>query len=316
VSLRTELLEKYQIRKTKAQKTEFIEYVKGFAAKNGYSARIEGKGNEVRNIVIGDIDSAKVIYTAHYDTPPVMLVPNFITPKNFLIYFVYQMLIVVALLAPAFAAMYLVRQLLPDSEPLSLLLFILIYYAEMLLLLFGPANKHTANDNTSGVATVLGIAERLSGRELPAAFVLFDQEETGLVGSRSFSKAHKGSLDGKLIVNFDCVSDGSKMLFVFRKGAREDLELLRAAYPSVDGIDSSMETKGVFYPSDQASFKRAVGVAAFTEGPMGILYTSRIHTPRDTVFDERNIDYLIDGSEELATLFSETDGPVLINREK
>ena len=85
------LLPQYEIRKTKAQKTAFIEMLRGV-----YGERLrveeEKKGMKSRNIVLGDPDKAKVICTAHYDTCAVLPFPNFITPKNFLVYLLYQAL--------------------------------------------------------------------------------------------------------------------------------------------------------------------------------------------------------------------------------
>ena len=84
------IFEKYQIRKTKKQKTEFISFVKGKAESLGYTCEIENGSFGARNIVVGDPKKAKVVYTAHYDTCPRLPFPNFITPKNFLIYLLYQ----------------------------------------------------------------------------------------------------------------------------------------------------------------------------------------------------------------------------------
>ena len=89
-----EILEKYQVRKTKKQKTAFIEYVKKTAELAGYDFKVEKGAFGARNIVIGDPDSAKVLYTAHYDTCARLPFPNFITPKNILVYLMYQLLIV------------------------------------------------------------------------------------------------------------------------------------------------------------------------------------------------------------------------------
>lgn len=302
MSIGSNLLEKYQIRKTKAQKTAFIEYVKGFAANLGYPLEIKGKGDSVRNIVIGNLERAEVVYTAHYDTPPVMILPNFITPKNFLIYLAYQLFLVALMLVlplgAALALKYTVFNGVGSFVPL--LVFLLLYYAELYLMMYGPANKHNANDNTSGVATVLGIMERLAGKNLDVAFVLFDCEERGLLGSKMLAKQKKNIMKDKLVVNFDCVSEGDKMLFAVRKGAVGDLDLLRSSFASRSGIECLCESRGVFYPSDQSSFKRGVGVASLRRGMLGVLYTSRIHTPRDTVFDEGNIEFLVSGSERLA----------------
>ena len=91
-----EIFDKYQIRKTKKQKTAFISYVEKLCEDWKLPCRIEKGALGTRNIVVGDIESAKVVYTAHYDTCPVLPFPNFITPKSFWIYLLYQLVIVIA----------------------------------------------------------------------------------------------------------------------------------------------------------------------------------------------------------------------------
>ena len=93
------LLDRYQIRKTGKQKTEFMEFVRTFAEARGYSCSVEKGAFGVRNIVVGDPDAAKVVFGAHYDTCAVLPFPNFITPKHFGIYLLYQLLLVVGMLA-------------------------------------------------------------------------------------------------------------------------------------------------------------------------------------------------------------------------
>ena len=78
------VFEKFHVRKSKKQKDGFIDYIKEFAKKEGYSCRVEKGSFGARNIVIGDPARAKAIYTAHYDTCARLPFPNFITPKNFL----------------------------------------------------------------------------------------------------------------------------------------------------------------------------------------------------------------------------------------
>ena len=84
------VFEKYQVRKTKKQKNAFIEYISSLSTKNGYSTHVEKGILGARNIIVGDPEKAKVIYTAHYDTCARLPLPNFITPKSFLIYLLYQ----------------------------------------------------------------------------------------------------------------------------------------------------------------------------------------------------------------------------------
>ena len=52
----------------------------------------------------------------------------------------------------------------------------------------GKPNKHTANDNTSGVITLLELMNRLSPEQKErTAFVFFDNEENGMLGSAFFA---------------------------------------------------------------------------------------------------------------------------------
>ena len=125
-------------------------------------------------------------------------------------------------------------------------------------------------------------------------FVFFDNEENGLLGSAFFRKLHKKELGGKLILNFDCVSDGDEILLVVNKAARKKYGgRLEAAFPGTDEKTVHMEkSSSAMYPSDQAGFPLSVAVAAMKKLPLLGLYLDRIHTGRDRVFDERNIEYL------------------------
>lgn len=305
------VFEKYEIRKTKKQKTAFIEYIQTVAKENGYACTVESDKKSVRNIVIGSPEKAKVIYTAHYDTCPVMPFPNFITPKNFLIYLLYQLLVtVIFMLVPAFAMQYVSHRIFTAAgiDPtLSLWVFEITLFSILFFIMFGPANKHTANDNTSGVTALLDLMIAMP-EELRAyaAFVFFDCEETGLVGSSAFAKKHKEA-HLKPLVNFDCVSDGNHILFAMRKDAVTYASMLKEAFPENESCKVEILSKGVFYPSDQAKFKKGIGVAALKKSKHGgILYMDRIHTKHDTVYREENIDFLTKGAIRLTEIMSNT----------
>ena len=108
----------------------------------------------------------------------------------------------------------------------------------------------------------------------------------------------------KLLVNFDCVSDGDDFLFVLSRKARKGYsEALRAAFAEYPGKKLHFEsTLSAFYPSDQANFPAGVGVAALRKKPVLGLYVSRIHTPKDTVLQEENLVYLAEGAKKLLSL--------------
>lgn len=300
------IFEKHEVRKTKKQKAAFMEFTRSFCEQNGYAFSTEKGSFGAKNIVIGDPKTAKIIYTAHYDTCARTPFPNFITPKNFLIYFLYQLIVsLVFMIAPVGLATYLwslAIDAMNVSEDIRPLVMLLGFYAALFgitfLLMAGPANRRTANDNTSGVTTLFDIMKGLPDeKKEEVCFILFDLEEMGLRGSKGFAARHKNEMKTKLLVNFDCVSDGDHMLFVLKKGAKAHKDAFEKAFPSTGKMHTEVVTRGVFYPSDQANFPMGVGVAALKKSAKtGVLYMDRIHTMRDTVYQEDNISYLVNGA--------------------
>lgn len=307
------VLEKYQIRKSSKQKTEFIEFVKKYSEENGYDCKIEKGALGARNIVVGDTEKADVVYTAHYDTCPVLPFPNFITPKKFSIYLLYQVVVTLGILLATVVLGTFVRVLigviatlanidLESIQPFAPFIAYICLISIYLLMLNGPANKHTANDNTSGVVTLLEIMRKIpEDKRENAAFIFFDLEESGLFGSMGYASKHKDQKKDKLIVNFDCVSDGNNILLVVRNGARKDKDKLQKYFVGNEEFNVEIADKGVFYPSDQAIFNRGVGVASLKYSKkLKTLYMDKIHTKNDTVFEEKNIEFLSDCAVALA----------------
>ena len=297
-AIKNTIFEQYEVRKSRKQKTAFIEYITRVCAENNIPVTVEKKGRN-RNIVMGaSPENSLRVLTAHYDTCAVMPFPNFLTPKNFFIYLVYQILICLVMFLPGIVAASLLSWLGYDTvAPMSFSVCCLLMCA---LLMFGPANKHTANDNTSGVVTVLNIMLSMSPEEREkTCFVLFDNEETGLLGSGAFATMHKKTMKTKPLINFDCVSDGD-YLFIKLPKKEKDTDLansLNAALESAAsaaGMTVECGTKGL-YPSDQANFKRGIAVAAFNKAKWCGLYLDKIHTPKDKVFNERNIECITTG---------------------
>ncbi len=293
------LLEKFMVRKSKTEKSAFIDWVKDELKDSGYEVNVEKGSFGVRNIVIGDIEKAKVVYTAHYDTCAVMPVPNFITPTNFFIYLLYQLLLVLVIFLVSFGVAFGLALVIPVLENFIYEIYLVCMFGILLLMMFGPANKNTVNDNTSGTLTILEMIMNMPIKDREkVAFVLFDLEEGGLLGSSAFASKHKKILKEKLLINFDCVSDGDKLLFIFNKKAKGHEALLKDVYTSTDDVISQMVTKGAFYPSDQANVPVGVGVCSVIRGKK-FEYIDKIHTNKDTVCRDENIKYLVDKSIEL-----------------
>jgi Zn-dependent M28 family amino/carboxypeptidase len=178
----------------------------------------------------------------------------------------------------------------------------------MWLLVAGPANPHTVNDNTSGVVTLLSIMESLPSEfRSEVAFVFFDLEEVGLVGSSSFAATHKAILKDKLLVNFDCVSDGETMLFCLKKKTHPFSSVIERAFISDETVSVEIAKNGFVYPSDQMMMPCGIGVAALKKTKKGILYMDKIHTKNDTVFREENIEFLTKGAVALVSLLGQDE---------
>ena len=109
-------------------------------------------------------------------------------------------------------------------------------------------------------------------------------------------------MKNRLLLNFDCVSDGNNMLFVLRGGAKAHRKAIEKAFMAKDGFNVEVADKNVFYPSDQVNFPCGVGVSSLRSTKNGLLYMNRIHTSRDVIYQEENIEFFKNGAIELPTL--------------
>lgn len=285
------ILEHYQVRKTKKQKQAFIDLMRQHYPQLQLQ---EGGFPQCRNIIIGDIESADIVLTAHYDTCAWLPFPNFIAPKNPLLSVLYSIVLVV----PMVVAVFLLNQLLSLVNAdywVHYWVSLAAYLGLLLLLVAGPANRHTANDNTSGVIILCELLQVLTEAErFKAAFVLFDHEEIGLVGSSFFRAKYKKQMRDKLLINFDCVSDGDHLLIAASKAARtEHATLLKNSFlPTETKSVLFAKAERTYYPSDQIGFRKSVAVAALKHKRFLGYYMDRIHTSKDTVFEKENIKFL------------------------
>ncbi len=340
-----EILEKYQVRKSSREKREFRAWLRSELEKAGWQTAEEGSFTSGHNVIAGDPDKARVFFTAHYDTQAVLPFPNFITPRSMGWYLLYNVVVCLGIFAlVALAGGIALSLSLPENIqpwiPMGMCIFLVWWQ------FFGKANRHTVNDNTSGVLTLLETALALPAEDRDqVCLVFFDNEERGMLGSSNFASRRKQVKEQGLILNFDCVSDGDHIHFFPTKRLKKEenvLKMLENIYKmnatSVQlggqGMDETDlpapgatgdKTAGVpksgqqggkdvevvrsfgFYPSDNASFKRACGVCALHYSKTFGFYMNRIHTPKDTVMDEENIALLRSGNLALAKALREQE---------
>ena len=237
-----------------------------------------------------------MVFTAHYDTCARLLMPNFIAPKSPVVSVLYSFLtllpaavgvLIVNLLLWAFGADFLTHYAL--SMATACLMVALNF--------IGPANPSNVNDNTSGVITLCELLVNLSASEKKkAAFVFFDREETGLQGSSLFKRRYRKIMKEKLLINFNCVSDGDHIMVAASKEARKKYgkPLDKSFSATHNKSVLQVNEEKVFYPSDHKNFPCSVAIAALHRKPFIGYYLDKIHTPRDTVLDKANIKLLCD----------------------
>ena len=302
-----EITGRFPIRKTAEQKEAFLKYALAAARKMGYEARIEENGRH-RNWIAGDPETAEIIFTAHYDTPAVKPLPNLIIPRNVPLFLLYHFCVVLLLFAVSFGAAYLLF-LLTREKRLTLIAFILAYYALLMLITVGPANKNNVNCNTSGVAAVmqlmLRIPEEARGQ---AAFILFDNGEKGRLGSRAYATRHQQIKKRSPVFNMDCVGVGDHLLIGVKNFARATFAygFVQTAFTQRDGVTPHFyPNSGCILHSDHQSFRCGITATACRRRRLIGFYTPDIQTRRDTKADQANIDYLTDTLTEVVKTMAE-----------
>ncbi len=297
MSIIASLIEGFPVRRSKEQKAAFRAWAIEQGAKLGFPGQTV-TADKHDNVVFGDPLAAKVTFTAHYDTPARGLFANRMLPRNRGLAELRKWGMIGAYIL-AGSAVGVPVGLIAGNWRVGFMAGWLVYMALVMLMLVGPANKHNVNDNSSGTAAMLEIMARIPAQDrAKAAFILFDDEEKGLLGSKAFAKAHPDFKKHGLLVNLDCVGDGDHLLIASSKLLRES-----AAY---EALVSSLVADGDHeihhfpletsrFNSDQKHFKTCAAVCACRLNERGVFYTDRIHTDRDTVCEQSNLDVLAAG---------------------
>jgi len=290
------IIDNHMIRKSKKKKNEFINYL---ISNLGFEAKVE-KSTFCRNVVVGNLESAKYVFTAHYDTcATLFFLSNFLTPKNKFIFILYQLLLTALIVGISFSIGAIGAFITNFINPYFIGdIFLFCFVGTLFLFIFqmlaGYRNKNNYNDNTSGVVTLIELMKRMPKEYLnDVCFVFFDNEEKGLLGSQAFNSKHKKLMKDKLLFNFDCVSDGDYFLFVYKKLDQVIIDKLYQCFNSSNKHLEIIKAGKAIYPSDQKSFKNGVGIAAFNKGKRIGLYMNKIHTKKDVIFEEENINLLV-----------------------
>jgi Zn-dependent M28 family amino/carboxypeptidase len=191
---------------------------------------------------------------------------------------------------------WIVGGVILNSYEAFLVMFMVAYYGLFFGIMRGFKNKNNYNDNTSGVATILSIIDELSKDALnEVAFILFDNEEKGKKGSAVYFKDHKDEMKERFLINFDCVGNGENIIFIAQEGAinSQEFKQLKGTFENSDEFTLDFCThKEAQSNSDHKNFPCGVACIACKKSKNGILYTPNIHTNKDVIAYNSNIDYI------------------------
>lgn len=283
------VFQKHPARFTRKEKESFFDSAKQFLYENGVGEDevkvVKFKGAmKSQNLVIGD-PSAEYVFTAHYDTPGKtgwMLCTSPIFGQTGANIF---MLLAIFLLVPILHIA--VDQLFGTDNFISFLAYELC----LLVIMFGTMfikNKNNRNDNTSGSLAVLNLA--VMAQQDPefkskCCFVLFDNEEWGLIGSAGHAKwLKKNKIDASksTYINLDCIGYGDVLLAAKTPGKNTAFAPITEHLSSA-GLNVKKKTSSMVFISDHANFKNSVMLSYVKRSLIGPLYMPKIHTARDKI---------------------------------
>ena len=207
-------------RYTNRQKTAFINYIRQRAGKLGDAVRVDRQtvgSRQLRNILIGDIDRARIVIAAPYDTPSAAVLPGIHyypmnARKNRRLDSLDRALAL--LIALAFAAAYyffVLLRFIDAAGDARLLAFIGVFPVVFLAAGFtaGFANRNNFSRNTASVIAALEYRKRFPSREVAVA--LLDYSCCGFRGYKNLARYMGEKKDGKLIIALDCAASEDRL---------------------------------------------------------------------------------------------------------
>ena len=321
---------KHGARMRRSHKKEFREFIAGIAEDMGYESKVE---NNIfsKNIVIGNPETAEIVLTAHYDTPP-----------NMPYHFVKKQVSTLGITLPtALGVGVVLTKFAIESQNRELLDFMLRSMQTSTFLLDGVAvaslgvglysfgllggeNKYNYDDNSSGIIALLALMNYY--KNLPEsernkiAFVMFDNEEKGLIGSLCYASKH--NIKNQNFLNFDCVGRGNRINCIYTSKVAN--EFTNDIYETLGSLESqgfvpNLKKSNLHTMSDHLSFKKSKGSLTILLDEKDKPVTTHIHSSKDTKINLETISEIAKCSAETINKllgFTEPSLNSLLNQEE
>jgi hypothetical protein len=150
-----------------------------------------------------------------------------------------------------------------------------------------------ADDNASGVATILELARAMGNTAKPKRTIIFlacTAEEAGLIGSRYFVEHFKDYYSGEIFANVNIDTDGSlfdKKLLVLNGNSAREWKFIFMGTEYTTGIASQVVEKPLDASDQMAFIEKGIPAIQLFTGP-----TENYHRPSDT-WDKIDADGLV-----------------------
>ena len=291
----------FPVRRKEKEKVDFRTWLVYTLKELGYSPKLESgtsalsAGGNVTNVVVGDIEKAKIVLAAHYDTGVREVLPPLICPTRPATYMLYEALIPLLALAVSFLISFGVTFAL-NMPNMTLPLFLLLLVVTLFYPKYGKSETNNKNANTSGVIALLEVAKALTPRYRgEVCFLFLDGSAQASKGAKRLRRKYP-CLKDKPVFVVDCVGEGDELLVLPGKASRWDGDLLDAINENFVNSDKKtcfLKVDGqIIFPSDNAAFPHSTVVCACKKvGGFG-----RCILPRGTgEIDEENVALLREG---------------------
>lgn len=293
------LVSEHIARMSRSHKSNFRDFVVEYSKSLGYEAKVDDCFL-AKNVIVGDPKKAKIVLTAHYDTPP-----------NLPFDFVKKQAVGLGVGSLALAGLGLIftdlalkngspqmiESAMNVAKGIAAIPTLAMAGSTGLALysmgLLGGENKNNYDDNTSGVLTLITLMNYY--KSLPPeqrdeiAFVFFDNEEKGLLGSLCHRVKHLKKCKNQQFLNFDCVGVG-KNVNVFHTGNEKSplIENITEGFCetiSRAGYTFNVKKSTINAVSDHYSFVGTGGNVTILCDDIGDDITNHIHSKKDNTLD-------------------------------
>ena len=232
----------FPVRRKEKEKVDFRTWLVYTLKELGYSPKLESgtsalsAGGNVTNVVVGDIEKAKIVLAAHYDSGVREVLPPLICPTRPATYMLYEALIPLLALAVSFLISFGVTFAL-NMPNMTLPLFLLLLVVGLFYPKYGKSETNNKNANTSGVVALLEVAKALTPRYRgEVCFLFLDGGTQGGKGAKRLIHAHP-ELKKKSVVVLDCVGEGDELLI--RRRLEHGVETVACRLPLVMTVNGT-----------------------------------------------------------------------------